>query len=124
MRSAEHPRNDGSPLPLPGVAGPGARRSGFRGRAGRVPHVPAGAPESWELFEALRRTRSGLAAQQGVKPRAVLPDRALMQMVRLRPRDSEALAAVHGIGEVKLARYGEAFLEAVRAFESRESMAA
>jgi ATP-dependent DNA helicase RecQ len=110
---------------LPGVAGPGARRSGFRGRAGRVPHEPAAcAPESWELFETLRRTRSGLAAEQGVKPRAVLPDRALMHMVRLRPRDARELAAVHGIGEVKLARYGEAFLEAVRAFESRGNMAA
>jgi superfamily II DNA helicase RecQ len=35
-------------------------------------------------------------------------------MVALRPADSAALLAVGGVGQAKLARYGERFLEVLR----------
>ena len=36
-------------------------------------------------------------------------------MVRQRPQDPQALAALSGIGERKLAAYGEDFLQVIRA---------
>jgi ATP-dependent DNA helicase RecQ len=69
------------------------------------------------LFESLRRVRSRLANERKIKPRAVLPDKALMQMVRVRPSDADSLALVYGFGRVKLERYGAAFLDAIREFE-------
>lgn len=109
----------GTAIPLPGlipVPPKGARRE--RGRRNRFIPEEARAPESWTLFENLRQVRARLAREQGVKPKAVLPDKALMQMVRLRPTGPDELSRVYGFGAVKLERYGPAFLEALRGFES------
>ena len=44
----------------------------------------------------------------------VLPDRSLLDMARRKPSTLEEMGGVHGVGEVKLKRYGEEFLEVVR----------
>ena len=41
----------------------------------------------------------------------IFSDRTLRAMVRRRPRTAEDLLEVPGVGEKKLERYGEAFLE-------------
>jgi len=98
-------------IPLPGM------NARTRLRANKAPS-DARAPESWTLFENLRRVRRRLAQEERVQPRAVLPDKSLMQMVRLKPTGPDELARVYGIGKVKLKRYGGAFLEVLRAFET------
>ena len=70
-------------------------------------------PSDAPLFESLRSERMRLARAQGVAPYMVFPDAALREMARLRPRDRDAFAALPGVGEAKLARYGEAFLAVV-----------
>jgi ATP-dependent DNA helicase RecQ len=45
----------------------------------------------------------------------VCPDRTLEQLARARPATLEALADIHGLGEVKIQRFGEALLAALRA---------
>ncbi len=36
-------------------------------------------------------------------------------MVRLKPRTVSEMALVHGVGEAKLRRYGQVFLDTIRA---------
>ena len=65
------------------------------------------------LFEALRALRKRLAAEQNVPPYVVFSDATLVEMSRRRPHDETELAEITGVGEVKLARYGELFLGAI-----------
>jgi ATP-dependent DNA helicase RecQ len=64
-------------------------------------------------FERLRAVRAELARAEGVAAFMIFPDRTLIEMARLEPKTLEAVRAVHGVGERKLARYGKAFLGAV-----------
>jgi ATP-dependent DNA helicase RecQ len=66
------------------------------------------------LFEALRSWRKSLATEQSVPPYAIFNDRTLMEIATTRPATLSALIAVNGVGESKLARYGEAVLDLVR----------
>jgi ATP-dependent DNA helicase RecQ len=66
------------------------------------------------LFQALRARRSALAKAQAVPAYVILPDRSLIDMAKRKPTTPAEMADVHGVGETKLARYGEAFLEVIR----------
>jgi ATP-dependent DNA helicase RecQ len=52
-----------------------------------------------------------------VPPYVIFHDRTLAEIARLRPATSGALAAISGVGESKLDRYGEPVLAVVRGFE-------
>ncbi|HKU93113.1 MAG TPA: DNA helicase RecQ [Sphingomicrobium sp.] len=65
------------------------------------------------LFEALREARRALAADAGVPPYVVFHDSTLREIAAARPRSLGELARVNGVGEAKLARYGDAMLAAV-----------
>ena len=69
------------------------------------------------LFEALRETRRALAAQSGVPAYVVFHDSTLREIAAARPTSLAELAQVNGVGEAKLARYGDAMLAAVAAAE-------
>ena len=74
-------------------------------------------PEGEPLWEALRELRTRLAREAGVPPYVIFHDATLREMVRLRPSSSAELLALQGIGETKLERYGEAFLNVLREHE-------
>jgi len=65
------------------------------------------------LFETLRELRKHLATEQGVPPYVIFGDAALLEMCRERPADERAFLAITGVGQVKLERFGEQFLEAI-----------
>ncbi len=69
------------------------------------------------LFEALRETRRSLAAASGVPPYVIFHDSTLREIAAARPTSLAQLAEVNGVGEAKLARYGDAMLAAVAAVE-------
>ena len=71
-------------------------------------------PEDEPLWEPLRELRTRLSREAGVPPYVIFHDATLMEMVRLRPSSPTELLALQGIGEKKLERYGEAFLEVLR----------
>jgi ATP-dependent DNA helicase RecQ len=73
---------------------------------GELPHDP--------LFEALRACRRDLAREAGVPPYVIFHDSTLREMAELKPTSLTALGRVSGVGEAKLARYGEAFADVVR----------
>jgi ATP-dependent DNA helicase RecQ len=68
------------------------------------------------LWEALRECRKELAAEHNVPPYVIFHDATLREMVALKPVDDAALLAVGGVGQAKLARYGERFLEVLRRY--------
>jgi len=79
----------------------------------KVLPVRVAAVES-DLFEALRRKRLELARQERIPPYVIFHDNTLLAMVQSRPTTLEEMAEVPGVGEVKLARYGQTFLEVLR----------
>jgi ATP-dependent DNA helicase RecQ len=64
-----------------------------------------------ELFDALRARRRELAQEAGVPPYIVFGDRVLLEMVARKPRSHADLLQVPGVGQAKLERYGDAFLD-------------
>ncbi|WP_300577379.1 HRDC domain-containing protein, partial [Phenylobacterium sp.] len=75
------------------------------------------APSDRPLFEALRAWRGQEAKTQHVPPYVIFHDRTLAEIASAKPGGRAALAALNGVGEAKLAHYGEAVLEVVRSFE-------
>jgi ATP-dependent DNA helicase RecQ len=74
--------------------------------------------EGEELFQRLRTLRKRIADESGLRPYMVFSDATLRDMVRRSPSTKDELLAVTGVGEVKLERYGDAFLEEIRDFGS------
>jgi len=83
----------------------------------REASFPASAPDhssdpaSFSLFENLRRLRLLLARKQGIPPYLIFPDSVLTSLSILRPTGLQPLRGIKGIGEVKLSRYGQVFLD-------------
>jgi ATP-dependent DNA helicase RecQ len=71
-------------------------------------------PEDPDLWEALRACRRLLADEHGVPPYVIFHDRTLREMMLLRPRTASDLLAINGVGQTKLDRYGNRFLEVLR----------
>ncbi|MEO0980862.1 MAG: RQC domain-containing protein, partial [Pseudomonadota bacterium] len=70
------------------------------------------------LFQRLRRLRTQIARDQNVPPYVVFPDATLAGIASARPVTPDALLSVSGVGQSKLDKYGETFLELVEAFEA------
>ncbi len=66
------------------------------------------------LWNALRSLRKRLADEANVPPYVVFSDASLQEMAVKRPRDDEEFLCVSGVGDKKLERYGEAFLDVIR----------
>ena len=65
------------------------------------------------LFDKLRALRKQLADDMEVPAYVVFPDAVLRQMSAAMPRDRAAMLAIKGVGERKLAMYGEQFLATI-----------
>ncbi|QSA98158.1 DNA helicase RecQ [Methylococcus sp. EFPC2] len=76
-------------------------------------------PADEALFQALRALRKRLADDQDVPPYVILHDAVLMEMVQRRPRDHRQLGHIPGIGERKLALYGDEFLAVIAEHEGQ-----
>ncbi len=83
-----------------------------RRKGGRDRRVPYGDP----LFERLRALRRRIADEQGVPAFIVFGDSTLIDMARRRPTTRGALLNVSGVGEQKLARYGDRFISEISAY--------
>jgi len=66
------------------------------------------------LWEALRGLRKQLSDLAGVPAYIVFNDSTLIDMIALKPRDESEMAMVSGVGEHKLAQYGDEFLDVIR----------
>jgi len=86
---------------------PKARRASGGGEA-------AGGQAEQALFERLRGLRKSIADRQGVPPYVIFHDATLREMAARRPTNLEDFSRLPGVGQAKLARYGEQFIEALR----------
>ncbi len=91
----------------------------------RVKPAPAAAPKTrrrkagdveydHDLFERLRALRKRLADEEGVPPFVIFSDVSLAEMAASLPTTLEAMHGIHGVGDYKLERYGQLFLEEIR----------
>jgi ATP-dependent DNA helicase RecQ len=85
-----------------------------RDRAASPLSSPAASEEGRELFETLRALRKRLADAQGMPPYVIFHDSTLREIAERRPATLGEFAGIRGVGEAKLARYGEEFVAAVR----------
>lgn len=86
-----------------------------------------GEPEELEfdraLFEMLRELRRKLADERGVPPYVIFGDRSLQDMCRYFPQSPEKMGNIFGVGNEKLAKYGNAFLDIIRRYAGPRDIA-
>jgi ATP-dependent DNA helicase RecQ len=74
-----------------------------------------------ELFSLLKNKRKTIADNIGVPPYVIFPDRTLIEMASYFPQKANSLTTIHGIGRMKLKRYGKIFLEVIKDYcESKQ----
>ena len=69
------------------------------------------------LVEHLRAYRKELAETQGVPPYVIFHDATLSALALTRPSTLEEMAGISGVGDVKLARYGDGFVHPLTTIE-------
>lgn len=72
--------------------------------------------ESVELLDRLKTLRNKYAKEAGISGDAVFSYATLRDMAQKRPRNMTQFKKVSGVGEIKAAWYGEAFLTCIREF--------
>jgi ATP-dependent DNA helicase RecQ len=87
------------------------RRRGLAATAGDVDQ---------DFFDVLRDVRLRLARERGVPPYVIFHDTTLRDMVQRRPKTTEDLYEIYGVGVKKAADFGDAFLDAIRTFRRPE----
>ncbi|MFO1121059.1 MAG: DNA helicase RecQ [Hyphomicrobiales bacterium] len=91
----------------------GARKPARRDRA-ELARAEEGVSEA--LLQRLKALRARLARQGQVPAYVIFSDRSLIDMARRVPLTRWDFADVHGVGDAKLERFGEAFLAEVRRY--------
>jgi ATP-dependent DNA helicase RecQ len=101
-----------APRPVPAAGRGKASADGAAGKPRRVAPVQAElTPEAEAVFERLRAWRTGVAKELGMPPYVIFHDSTLRQIAASPPTTLAGLAAVNGVGQTKLDRYGEQILE-------------
>ena len=75
--------------------------------------------EDKKLFEYLRKIRKNLADEQGYPPYIVLSDKSLHELTRMKPTTLQAFGLISGIGEFKIKKYGDTFIEAIKKYTGK-----
>ena len=88
-------------------------------KAGRSrPVVEANFVYDRGLFDHLRAVRKEIADDKGVPPFVVASDRTLREMTALMPDSEAGFLKLHGIGQEKFGKFGQAFMEALGSYLS------
>jgi ATP-dependent DNA helicase RecQ len=95
-------------------AGSGTAADSAAGAGAGTRAAAAASPQSSALFERLRALRKSLADEHGLPPYVVFHDATLREMAERRPLTLNQFAELPGVGQAKLARYGDQFIAVVR----------
>ena len=68
------------------------------------------------LFEVLRQIRTSEAARLKVPPYIIFGDKTLREFAFHKPQTDEAFLEINGVGDKKLAKFGELFMSAIRGY--------
>ena len=88
----------------------------------KVPRRPQQLAVDDSLFQILRALRKEIADREKVPPYHVFADSTLKEMSEYCPTDHKSLLAIKGVGEVKLARYGQAFLQLLQQYAEKNDL--
>ena len=88
-------------------------RAGKKGKKSKTGAASALSEKDARLFDALRRLRKEIAAREKVPPYIVFSDKTLALMSSVRPWNEDEMLTLSGVGEYKLEKYGEQFLEVI-----------
>jgi len=88
-----------------------AKRGAARGE--RTARQSSGAANNDPLWQALKARRLELAREQGVPPYMIFHDSTLLEIVERKPQTLDEMGRISGVGQAKLAKYGDAFLQVV-----------
>ena len=72
------------------------------------------------LFERLRAWRAAAAREQAVPAYVIFHDATLREIAAAQPSSLAGLAAIAGVGEAKLAKYGEPIIDLIHDHEGSE----
>ena len=89
-------------------------RSPEKTRTSSTSSHPVTGPADESLFDALRALRKRLAQESGVPPYVIFHDATLRAMAQTRPTSLQEFAGIGGVGQSKLTKYGNAFIELIR----------
>ena len=70
------------------------------------------------LFETLRQLRLQIAKEESVPPYIVFTDKTLIDMCEKLPQNEDEMLNVSGVGQNKLKKYGQRFLQEIFSFLS------
>ncbi len=70
----------------------------------------------YQLFEKLRQLRLVIAKEEGMPPYIIFSDKTLIDMCAKHPENEGEMLGVSGVGENKLHKYGQRFLDEIAAF--------
>lgn len=79
-------------------------------RSARAKEAFAGANDD-PLWQALKAKRLELAREQGVPPYVIFHDSTLLEIHNRKPQTLDDMGQISGIGQAKLQKYGDAFLQ-------------
>ncbi|MBO9155232.1 DNA helicase RecQ [Chitinophaga sp. GCM10012297] len=74
------------------------------------------------LFNELKQLRRQLADKENVPPYIVFSDATLAELVAYLPVTTSDISRISGFGDVKLAKYGDAFLDALQSYCLRNGL--
>ena len=66
-----------------------------------------------ELFEQLRKKRLEFARNEGLPPYVIFSDASLVEMAAFLPQTPADMKRISGVGDLKMEKYGSAFLEVI-----------
>ena len=79
-----------------------------RGSNAKEAYVAVSEDPLWYL---LKDKRTELARQQGVPPYLIFHDSTLLEILNRQPKTLSEMSLINGVGQAKLERYGDAFLQ-------------
>jgi ATP-dependent DNA helicase RecQ len=83
-------------------------------RGGKAAKPAASGDGDGALFQALRALRKRLADEAGMPPYIIFNDASLRDMAQRQPTTLEEFSTIAGVGQAKLSRYGDQFVELIR----------
>jgi ATP-dependent DNA helicase RecQ len=78
----------------------------------KIEHKPSATPAD-SLWQALKSKRLELAREQNVPPYIIFHDSSLMEIHSQKPTSLAEFAKISGVGQSKLQRYGDAFIQVI-----------
>ena len=89
------------------------KRRAQRGERGAKSRESFAGANDDPLWQALKAKRMELAREQGVPPYVIFHDSTLLEIHNRKPQTLDEMAQIGGVGQAKLAKYGDAFLRVV-----------